>query len=86
MPETEAKYHQPADDSWSPWEAAAGLQPAPVRVPVEGGIGGRCLTERRCCRKRWRRVIRVLGAVKEKGTGKQGAQGSSAEWERGRTH
>ena len=50
MSETEVKYHQPADDSWPPWEAAArppGLQPAPVRVPVGSGMGGRCSMKQR---------------------------------------
>lgn len=35
--ETEVKYHQPADDSWLPWEAGTcplGLQTALVAVPV----------------------------------------------------
>lgn len=86
MSETETKYHQPADDSWPRWEAAS-RPPARAAASASAGTcwernGGTLRYEAgrewRCCGKRWRLIIRVLGVVEEKGTGKEGAQGPPA--------
>lgn len=53
----------------------------------DGGCHSAWQREQRCCRKRWRVILQVLGVVREKGKRKKGAQVSSTgEQERGRTY